>query len=375
MRQFASEHFVATASRPIELAVIVPTLNEQANIETVLANLAVALAGIEWEVLFVDDGSRDGTPELVTAIAALDRRVRLIRRFGRRGLASAVMEGICASTAPVIAVMDADLQHDERILPRLYAAVVKGDHDLAVGTRYSDGGSIGDWSKERAGISRFATRLAAPFLKTPVSDPMSGFFAIRRDAALAAAPRVSGVGYKILLDLIASTPEPLKVTEIPYEFRTRLAGESKLDEAVALEYLELLADKAIGRWIPVKLVMFGAVGALGLLVHLAILGAAINAAALSFEIGQAIAVVGAMTFNFALNNRFTYRDRRLAGWRWLGGLASFYAVCSLGAIASVGVGTFVHQLDHRWWIAGAAGAIVGAVWNYVGTAWFTWSRR
>lgn len=375
MRQFESGHFTKVADRPLALAVVVPVLNECANIRPTLDNLALALADLEWEVLFVDDGSTDGTPELVAEIAAADRRVRLIRRFGRRGLASAVMEGICASTAPVAIVMDGDLQHDASILPQLHDAIAAEGCDIAVGSRYAGGGSIGDWSKERAGISRFATRLAAPFLKAPVSDPMSGFFAIRRETALAAAPRVSGVGYKILLDLLASTPGRPKVKEIPYRFGVRQAGASKLDEAVALEYLELLCDKAIGRWVPPRLVMFGAVGALGLLVHLAILGLAVNGAALDFATGQALAVLGAMTFNYALNNRFTYRDRRLKGWRWLGGLFSFCAVCSLGAIASVGVGSFVHQLDARWWVAGAAGALIGSVWNYVGTAWFTWARR
>src|ERR1700710_2402734 len=126
MRHYSIEHFRQAAARPIEVAVVVPTLNECANIEASLANVGRALAGLEWEILFVDDGSSDGTPELVARLAAGDRRIRLIRRFGRRGLASAVMEGIFASIAPVVAVMDADLQHDERILPRLYAAVAGG---------------------------------------------------------------------------------------------------------------------------------------------------------------------------------------------------------------------------------------------------------
>lgn len=374
MRQFAQHHFIAAEPRPLELSVIVPTLNERDNVEPLIAKLAVALAGIEWEAIFVDDSSSDGTPELVSSIAQTDRRVRLVRRFGRRGLASAVVEGVLASTTPVVAVIDGDMQHDEAVLPALYRAVADGC-DLAVGTRYSGGGGIGDWDEGRARASRFATRLAGLVLKTPLSDPMSGFFAVRRETVLKALPSLSIVGYKILLDLVASSPEPLKVREVPYCFRSREAGASKLDSAVALEYVELLLDKLVGRFVPVKLIFFGAIGGLGLFVHLALLGLAHNLFSAGFAAAQTIAVLGAMTFNFVLNNELTYRNRRLRGARWVSGLLSFWFVCSLGAIANVGVGSFVHSSHYQWWVAGLAGAAIGSVWNYVASGWLTWSRR
>ena len=359
----------------LELTVVVPTLNEAGNVEALLEKLGVALAGIEWEAIFVDDGSTDGTPELLTRIAQSDRRVRLIRRIGRRGLSSAVVEGALASTAPAIAVIDADLQHDERILPDLYRAIGAQGHELAIGTRYAGDGSTGEWDDKRLKISRFATALASPIMKTRLSDPMSGFFAVRRDVLLAAAPKLSSVGYKILLDLVASSPHPLKVAEVGYKFGTRRSGESKLDEMVALEYIELLLDKTIGRLVPVKLVQFGAIGMLGVGVHLALLSLALNALGAAFATAQATAVLGAMTFNFALNNRFTYRDRQLKGLAWFGGLLSFYLVCSLGAIGNVGIGSLVYEQYHGWWMAGIAGAIVGSVWNYVASSWLTWTRR
>ena len=335
----------------------------------------IALAGIEWEAIFVDDGSTDGTPELLTRIAQADRRVRMIRRIGRRGLSSAVVEGALASTTPVIAVIDADLQHDERILPDLYRAIAADEHELAIGTRYCQGGSTGKWDESRLKISRFATALASPIMKTRLSDPMSGLFAVRRDVLLEAAPKLSNVGYKILLDLVASSPRPLKVAEVGYTFGTRQHGESKLDEMVALEYVELLLDKTIGRFVPVKLVQFGAIGMLGVGVHLALLYLTLNTLGAAFATAQAAAVIGAMTFNFALNNRFTYRDRQLKGLAWVGGLFSFYLVCSLGAVANVGIGSLVYEQFHGWWIAGIAGAIVGSVWNYVASGWLTWTRR
>lgn len=360
---------------PLELTVVIPTLNEAGNVEPLLDRLATALAGIEWEAIFVDDGSSDGTPELVTRIAQADRRVRLIRRIGRRGLSSAVVEGALSSTAPVVAVIDADLQHDEKILPQLYGAVTDGSHELAIGTRYAGDGSTGDWDEQRLKISRFATALASPIMKTRLSDPMSGLFAVRRDVLLEAAPYLSTVGYKILLDIVASLGRPLKTAEVGYSFGIRQHGASKLDEMVVLEYIELLLDKAIGRYVPVKLVQFGAIGMLGVGVHLALLYLTFNMVGSAFATAQAAAVLGAMTFNFALNNKFTYRDRQLKGWAWVGGLFSFYLVCSLGAVANVGIGSLVYEQFHGWWIAGIAGAIVGSVWNYVASGWLTWTRR
>ena len=364
----------AVDAAPLDLTVVIPTLNEAGNVEILLEKLGVALAGVEWEAIFVDDGSTDGTPELLTQIAQSDRRVRLIRRIGRRGLSSAVVEGALASTAPAIAVIDADLQHDERILPDLHRALAQG-HELAIGTRYSSEGSTGEWDDKRLRISRFATALASPIMKTRLSDPMSGLFAVRRDVLLAAAPKLSNVGYKILLGLVASSPRALKVAEVGYTFGTRRSGESKLDEMVALEYVELLLDKTIGRFVPVKLVQFGAIGTLGVGVHLALLYLTLNMLGVAFAVAQATAVIGAMTFNFALNNRFTYRDRQLKGVAWFGGLLSFYLVCSLGAIGNVGIGSLVYEQSHGWWMAGIAGAIVGSVWNYVASGWLTWTRR
>jgi len=374
MLQQAVDRRSVTREAPLELTVVIPTLNEAGNVEPLLEKLGVALAGIEWEAIFVDDGSTDGTPDLLTRIAQKDRRVRMVRRIGRRGLSSAVVEGALASTTPIVAVIDADLQHDERILPDLYRAIARDGNELAIGTRYAGTGSTGDWDDKRLKISRFATALASPIMKTRLSDPMSGFFAVRRDVLLEAAPGMSNVGYKILLDLVASSPRRLKLAEVGYTFGTRQSGESKLDEMVALEYVELLLDKTIGRFIPVKLVQFGAIGMLGVGVHLALLYATLIGGA-AFAAAQATAVIGAMTFNFALNNRFTYRDRQLKGVAWFTGLLSFYAVCAIGAVGNVGIGSLVYEHYHGWALAGIAGAIVGSVWNYVASGWLTWTKR
>lgn len=366
---------MAGATQQLALAVVVPVLNEAANVAPLRMRLSAALADLPHEVIFVDDGSADGTQDAIEMLARSDRSTRLIRRHGRRGLSSAVVEGMCATVAPIVAVIDGDLQHDETILPALYRAIAEGGAELAVGTRYAGGGSTGDWDESRAAVSRFATRLAAPVMKTHLTDPMSGFFAIRRDVLLDVVPRLSLVGYKLLLDIVASAGRELRLAEIPYTFAQRTAGESKLDSAVAMDYIELLVEKTVGRWIPAKLVLFSAVGSTGVLVHMAVL-ALLGLLGAGFTAAQAGAVATAMVYNFTLNNRLTYRDRRLTGPAWWTGLLSFMILCSIGAFANVGVGSFIFDATGGGWVLGGlAGIAVGTVWNFVATSWLTWRKR
>jgi dolichol-phosphate mannosyltransferase len=358
---------------PIELAVIIPTYNEADNVEPLLGRLKLALAGISWEAIFVDDDSPDGTAAAVRAIALRDRRVRVIHRIGRRGLSSAGVEGVLSSAAPYLAVIDGDLQHDETLLPEMLRKLKQERLDIVVGSRHASGGGVGDWSDRRKFFSRVASQAAKLILKADLKDPMSGFFLMRREAFDAAVRKLSQQGFKILLDLFASAPEPLKFAELPYVFRRRVHGESKLDSMAAWEYGMLLIDKLIGHVVPSRFILFGVVGGFGILVHLAALGAALHAS-ITFAVAQTIAVLIAMTSNFALNNMLTYRDRRLSGWRFLTGLLSFYAICSMGAVANVAVASLIYAQSYAWWLAGVAGAVVGAVWNYAVTSFYTWRR-
>jgi dolichol-phosphate mannosyltransferase len=298
----------------------------------------------------------------------------LISRYGRRGLASAVVEGAMATFAPVVAVIDADMQHDERVLPRLFELVHSGEKDVAIGSRYCADGGCGEWAESRKKASQLATRVANAFLPEGVSDPMSGLFAIRRDLVVEALPGLSQMGFKILLDLLMTSPAALRVGEVPYTFRTREVGESKLDGTVIVDFAMLLLDKKIGRWISPRLIFFGAIGALGLVVHLAILSICLKLFGTSFPVGQTAAVAGAIAFNFILNNELTYRDRRLRGWKMVGGLVSFYAICSLGAVANVGAGSLAFANQYSWWVAGIAGAIVGSAWNFMASRMLTWRK-
>ena len=358
-----------------ELAIVVPTFREAANVEPLLAAIDKALAGIDYEVVFVDDDSPDQTASLVRRIGRIDPRVRCLLRIGRRGLSSAVVEGVLACNADYVAVMDADLQHDEALLPQMLQAMRSGRADVVIASRYVEGGSVGQWSGSRPWMSRIATRLGGLVLRQPVQDPMSGFFMTRQSFFEQAAPRLSKEGYKILLDFLASSPQVLRCVELPYVFRPRLRGESKLDSMVLWEYAMLLIDKMTGGRLPARFVMFSLVGGSGVLVHFSVLSLCLGWGSIGFAAAQAAATIVAMTWNYLLNNWLTYRDRRLVGARWVRGLLSFYLVCGIGALANVGIAGLLFDRRYEWWIAGGAGVLVGTVFNYVTTALFTWKRR
>jgi dolichol-phosphate mannosyltransferase len=365
-----------------ELTIVIPTLNEAENVSRVVKLLDKTLTGLAWEVIFVDDDSRDGTAGEVRRISRSNSRVRCLQRIGRRGLSTAVIEGILASSAPFVAVMDGDLQHDETLLPLMLTVLKSEPIELVVGSRYTSGGSLGEWSRSRVHISKLAASLSRLICKSDIADPMSGFFMLRRELFESVVHRLSGQGFKILLDLLVtanrtvaiSANRTVAIKELPYEFRDRQYGESKLDVLVTWEFLTLLADKIIGHFIPVRFALFALIGGAGLIVHLMVLWLCIIYR-FEFTVAQALATAVAMTSNFFLNNVFTYYDQRLVGWRAARGLLSFYAVCSLGALANVGIASYIFSYDHVWWIAGISGVVIGSVWNYSVSSVFTWKSR
>jgi dolichol-phosphate mannosyltransferase len=366
-----------------ELAVIVPTFNERDNVVSLFDLVSKAMGDIPFEFIVVDDNSPDGTAAVVKELARRHANVRCIHRIGRRGLSSAVIEGISASAAPYFAVIDADHQHDERILPLMLDKALGGDH-IVVGTRYARGGQIGDGlSKTREAGSRLATQLSHLVTGKSLSDPMSGYFLMRRDVFDEIAPSLSSEGFKILLDIIASAGrararrgKQLRIGEVPYTFRPRNAGESKMSSIVVVQFLGLVLSKLTSGLLPPTFLLFAFVGGLGVLVNMAALGVAGRVLNVSdtgtFAMAQVIATIIAMIFNFALNNELTYANKKLRGWRWLSGLVTFCAVCSIGAIASVSVGTWIYAYDKSFWLAGIAGVLMSVVFNYSVTRVFTW---
>ena len=358
-----------------ELCVVIPVLNERDNIAPMVARLEAVLAGVAWEVIYVDDDSTDGTREAVRAVAQGNPRVRLLHRIGRRGLASAFIEGAQATLATNIAAIDGDLQHDETVLPKMLAVLREGAADIVVGSRHVAGGGMGQFAAARVGMSNFATMLARPVLRTPISDPMSGFFMLPRTVFDRAVRRLSAMGFKILLDIAASLPEPPRIRELPYEFRTRQHGESKLDAGVLRDYVLLIVDKLVGHILPVRFVLFAGVGAVGIAAHLLVLRLFHHTLDFDFYTAQTIATAMAILGNFLLNNIFTFRDRRLKGWRFLVGLATFAAISAVGAAANINVAALLFgPAKSSWYVAGFAGAAMSLVWNYAVSSAVTWRR-
>ena len=358
-----------------ELSIVVPTYKERGNVAELVRRLDAALSGIAWEAIFVDDNSPDGTADAVKQIAQADNRVRCLRRVGRRGLAGACIEGMLSSASPFVAVMDADLQHDEKVLPQMLTRLRDGAADLVAGTRYVEGGSAGSFSARRGAMSRAATRLTHRLVGTNLSDPMSGFFMMRRDRFEELAPSLSPVGFKILLDIAASGGERLSIAEQPYVFGTRFDGESKFSAQIGVEFLGLLLAKMTGDLLDPRFLFFAIVGSLGLVVHLIALRLALLFLPDAFRTAQIIATLVAMTSNFLLNNELTYRDRRLKGIMMLRGFVLFCLIGSVGALTNVDLASWLYTERQVWWVAGAAGAVMGALWNYAMSTLFVWRAR
>ncbi|MGZ3195935.1 MAG: glycosyltransferase [Croceibacterium sp.] len=364
------------ASKPLELAIVLPTLNEKANVAPMVARIEQALGASGWEAVFVDDNSRDGTADVVREIAKTDPRVRVIQRIGRRGLASAAIEGMCATAAPYVAVMDADHQHDPALLLDMLAAVKSGEYDLAYASRFAEGASAeGLSSKGREKGSRLANSLARKLTGSELSDAMSGFFLLRSEQLRSQADRLSGIGFKIMLDILATAEPTLRVKEFPLKFAQRASGESKLDHGVVLDFLAGLYERWLGRFIPTRFALFGTVGALGVVVHMVVLTPLYKLLHVPFTASQATAAIVAMTFNFWLNNLLTYRDQKLVGARGLFfGWAKFCAACAIGAFANVAVAAMLNGNGVHWYAAAIIGVTVASVWNYALSSKFVWGR-
>ncbi|WP_207801737.1 glycosyltransferase family 2 protein [Phenylobacterium hankyongense] len=348
-----------------------PTFKEAPNVAPLVAKLEAALEGIAWQVIFVDDNSPDGTAAEVKAIARIDRRVACLRRVGRRGLAGAVIEGALASAAPFVAVIDGDMQHDETLLPAMLQVLRGGQADLVIGSRYlgHEARVVTGLDARRRLVSRFANWLGQRALSVQLTDPVSGFFMIRRELIDAVAPKLAANGFKVLFDIVASQPTPPRCVELGYEFRPRVAGESKLDHGVVAHYLTLLGSKMSRDVISPRALMFLAVGASGVLVNVAVVYAL---AGMPFLDAQAIGAVVAMTSNYLINNTITYRDKRKRGVALLTGYLRFCLLCAIGLAANVAVANLVFQHVPQRWVGVLAGAGVGAAWNYVTTSLAVW---
>ena len=371
------------------ISLILPTYKERESLPILIPKIEETLAGVSHEVIVVDDDSPDRTWEVARELARRHPNVQVIRRVGRRGLSSAVIEGFLAAKGDVFVVMDADGQHDISLILKL-AAAVGGKNGLpseapsgakeggiAMGSRYMEGGTTGDWKGFRAFISKLGGSLAIWLCRVKVTDPMSGFFAISRGTFEEVLPRLNPKGFKILLDLLVHVPADTAVKELPFSFGERLRGESKFSTHVRLQYLEFLYDATVGHFIPLTLVKYCIVGTAGVIVNLTAYYAVITALGESSmdlpSLPLLSGIEAAIVFNFLLNNAWTFSYVKLRGWKAVTGFAKYNVVCAFGALASVAVTVFLFNTGFTAIMSLAIGAFLGMVWNYTIGRLFTWN--
>lgn len=361
------------------LSLILPTYNEAENLPELLPKLEELLEDIPHEIIVVDDDSPDETWKVAQKIGHDLDDLHVIRRVGRRGLSSAVIEGFLSAKGEVLAVMDADGQHDMSVLPKLYEAVMGGT-GVAIGSRYVEGGSVGEWDERRHMLSRIATNLAIKLCRVKVRDPMSGFFAIEKKLFVAVSETLNPKGFKILLDLLVHVPKGTSVVEVPFEFATRLHGESKLSSKVKLEFLEYLYDVTIGKYLPLTFIKYCIVGGLGVFVHLVayrmfaalLRDQADHLSLLGFQWSVIGAIEVAILFNFYLNNIWTFAQVRLTGKALVAGFLKYNVACFFGAIANIAVSSYFFALGWQELVAVIIGACTGVTWNYTAGRMVAW---
>lgn len=358
------------ASRRPRISLIICTLDEHEAIGGVLDAVSADLAGTSHEIIVVDDSADDRTAQVVEDRARRHRSVRLIHRVGTGGLASAAIRGWDAARGQTLAIMDGDGQHDPRLISRMLRRMDETGVELVVASRYLDSAESG-LRGYRHLLSRAGVGLSGGLLGLRLADPLSGCFLMRRDWYEAVRPRLSGVGFKILVDIAASHHRRPTTVQIPTALLARAGGESKLDLRVIVDLAALLVEKRTGGAIPARMSLFLLVGATGLATHLAVLALS-RLTGFPFWLGQTCAILTAMTWNFGLNNSLTFRDQRLRGPALARGLLSFYAGCLLGALVSEIAGAGLNAAGVPWAVAGLAGAVLSAVWNYQAAKRLTW---
>ncbi len=358
-----------------EVQVVIPTLNEAGNIPVLVDKLETTLAGMDWELFFVDDDSKDGTYAEIVKLVEVKNNIKAIKRVGRTGLASACFEGMMLSDSPIIVVMDADLQHDETLIPQM-VYLLKSEHlDIVSASRFAVGASLEGLGNIRKRVSRLGNLMANYVMKSSLTDPLTGFFVVRREVVDKVAGSLSLSGFKILLDIYASSPRKLSGKEIPMTFKARHHGESKLSFKEFLDFGFLLLEKLFGKYLPARFLKFASVGLIGLVVHIAALALLHRAMEFPFIYSQAVATYIAMTSTFVMNNTFTFRDRKLRGASFVKGLFSFFAVCTVGALLNLALAGYAYSIGAHWLVSGFLGACAGAVWNYAINNTVTWKIR
>jgi len=360
------------------ISIVIPTFNEQSNISKIINQLLNLDVIYEKEIIVVDDNSGDGTANLVREYCRDDRRVRLISRYGRFGLSSAIKEGCLCATGDIIAVMDADGQHDPSYIALALEKIELKKVDIVLGSRFVEGAIIKGLSQGRKSSSSIANSLARLSLYGSynyLTDYMSGFFVFKRNVCIELVEKIDVQGFKFFYELLAISGGKLKIFEIPFIFNEREHGNSKLDLPVVWDFLISLLHTFIGRLVPRRAVSFALVGSTGVFIQLLTIYFLLAITNLDFEKVLPLGVIIAASSNFIINNILTFRSNKLSGKRFYTGLLKFLLVSSLPIIANVGVtNLFYSQFLTNTFISQLAGIFVVFIWNYAASSKVVWNN-
>lgn len=360
-------------------SIVLPTFNEMGSIDLAIDRLHEQLSGQDYEIIVVDDDSPDGTWRHVEARAANDPRLRVYRRTRGRGLATAILDGLAQGMGQRLLVMDADLQHDAADVPQLLQTL--DEADLAIGSRYVAGGDTSDWNRWRLGLSRVATRLSKWSLGRQVTDPMSGFFALRRELLHRHLPTLRPHGYKFLLHLVHAARDA-RIQEVPIQFAARSHGESKMTPRIWVALMRSLTELSLQRILAQRFVRYCLVGGSGAVVQIAAVWCLQHLLGLQDkpDLALAIAIGIAMGNNYLWNNLWTFADRPHRTWpQRLRGLSLFVAISGIGALINHAVTSQLADffaVDIAW--TSIAGIAVATCWNFIfnwGVTWSFWRKR
>jgi dolichol-phosphate mannosyltransferase len=358
------------------ISIILPTLNEVDNICSIIKKIINLSGNFLIEIIVVDDASTDGTTSLVKKLSQEDNRIRLINRYGRNGLSSAIKEGTLSASGDVIAVMDTDGQHQVESLYEAIEELLVADKDLIIGSRFLNSSLISGLSDKRKKGSLLANSLAKFSLSreySKLTDIMSGFIVFKSQTVLKLVERIDVNGFKFLYELLSVSKGTLDCNEIPLNFMPRKFGESKLDIAIVWDFLVSLIHSLSNRLIPRKAISFAFVGITGVLVQFLISYSFMWLLGFSFQNVLPIAVVSAATSNYLVNNWLTFRVNRLRNKALFVGLLKFLLVSSLPIIANVGLASSFYKLiSPNTFFSQLAGIIVVFIWNYAASSKLVW---
>tara|TARA_Y100000991_G_scaffold144045_1_gene108785 strand:- start:332 stop:1441 length:1110 start_codon:yes stop_codon:yes gene_type:complete len=360
------------------ISIVIPTFNEQNNVSKIINQLLNLDIDYELEIIVVDDNSYDGTAKLVREYGRLDKRVRLINRLGRSGLSSAIKEGCLCASGDIIAVMDADGQHDPSYIVLALETIELKKVDIVLGSRFAKGAIIKGLSIERKSSSSIANNLARLSLYGSydyLTDYMSGFFVFKRNVCIELIEKIDVHGFKFFYELLAISKGKLKILEIPLIFNERMYGDSKLDLPVVWDFLISLLHTFCGRIVPRRAVSFALVGSTGVFIQLSTIYFLLALTNFDFETVLPVGVIIAASSNFIINNILTFRSNKLLGKNFYTGLLKFLLVSSLPIIANVGVtNLFYSKFSTNTFFSQLVGIFVVFIWNYAASSKVVWNN-